>query len=408
MTISKYFDDFSDVARSIIVKTELLRQGVKCTENAINAFKGLDTCFKGFYLFSYDRGKMVTHGERIPEFTFLKSDDTPIQIRTSENTPYVIGVKDSKFFITENGNPIEEIYFNPSPKFHSKKLEDGTPMKSIVDSPGKDALFVTVNKYCEMFKHNLQCLFCDFVPTTADQSKSGETIIVHKKPEQVAEVLAVALKEARFRNLYITGGTILSKFQEKTEVEYYCDHLNAIRKRLKVWFPASFQVEALKEDDWKRIYDTGVGYVQPNIEVWDRRLFELLCPGKNKFVGYDEWIKRTIKAVDIFGPGRVLPNFVIGVEMSKPYGFTDVDQAVKSTLGGFDFLMGNGVLPRMALWCTEPKAVLGLQDPPPLEYFLKIWKGYTELRRKHGFDLPYAVSRESYGIDCHYDWDYFH
>jgi hypothetical protein len=408
MTIFKYFEEFPDVPKSIIVKTELLRQGVRFSQNALDAFKDLDTVFKGYFLFSYDRGKMVTFGEKIPDYSFLRKDDTPIQIRTYEFTPYVIDVRDTKFYITENNDFIEEIYFYPAPKFYSQKLEDGTPMRSIVDCPGKDTLFVTLNKYCEMFKHNLQCQFCDFVPTTAGQSKSGEKIVVHKNSEQVAEALAVALKEIRFRHLYFTGGTILSQFQGKTEVEYYCDHLNATRKRLRVWYPANFQIGALKEDDWKRIYDTGVGFVQPNIEVWDRRLFEIICPGKNKLVGYDEWIKRTIKAVEIFGPGRVQPNFVIGVEMSKPNGFVDVDQAVKSILGGFDFLMGHGVLPRMATWCIEPNAVLGPQDLPPLEYFLKVGKGYTELRRKHGLDLPGGLSRESYGIDCLYDWDYYY
>ena len=408
MTIFEYFNKFSDVPRSIIVKTELLRQGLRFSEKAKNAFKDIDTCFKGYFLFSYDRGKVVVHSEKIPEYCILREDETPIQIRTYELSPYVIDVIESKFYVTENNDPVEEIYFFPSPKFHSQKLEDGTPMRSIVDCPGKDFLFVTLNKYCEYFKHNLQCHFCDFVPTTIQQSKSGERIIVHKRKEQVAEVLSIALKEARFRHLYITGGTILSEFEGSTEVEYYCDHLKAIRKRLKVWYPANLQIGALKEDDWKRVHDTGVGYVQPNMEVWDKRLFEIICPGKNKFVGYEEWIKRTIKAVNIFGAGRVVPNFVVGVEMSKPYGFTHVDQAIQSTLGGFELLMDNGVLPRMNVWCVEPNAVLGPQDPPPLEYFINIGKGYTELRRKYGFDTPGAGSRESTGVNCIYDWDYYY
>lgn len=407
MPIRKYFEIFPDVPKSVVLKTELLRQGVTISQNALNGFKDLDTVFKGYFLFSYDRGKMVTYGEKIPDYCYLRRDDTAIQIRTYESSSYLIDSIDSKFYITENHDPIEEIYFYPSPKFHSQTLEDGTPMKSIVDCPGKDTLFVTLNKYCEMFKHNLQCQFCDFVPTTVGQTKSGEKIVVHKKPEQVAETLAVALKELTFRHLYFTGGTILSEFQGKNQIEYYCEHLNAVRKRLRVWYPANFQIGALPEDDWKKIYDTGVGFVQPNMEVWDRRLFEIICPGKTKFVGYDEWIRRTIKAVDIFGVGRVQPNFVIGVEMSKRNGFTHIDQGVKSTLGGFDFLMGHGVLPRMATWCVEPNAVLGPQEPPPLEFFLRVGKGYTELRKKYKLDTPGALSRESYGIDCLYDWDYY-
>lgn len=78
MTIFKYFEEFSDVARSIIVKAELLRQGVKFTQNALDTLKDVDTVFKGSFLFSYDRGKMVTYIERIPEHCYLKKDDTAI------------------------------------------------------------------------------------------------------------------------------------------------------------------------------------------------------------------------------------------------------------------------------------------------------------------------------------------
>ena len=71
-----------------------------------------------------------------------------------------------------------------------------------------------------------------------------------------------------------------------------------------------------------------------NFEVWGKELFKAVCPGKNKLVGWDEWVKRVVKSVDVFGEGNVNPNFVAGVEMAKPFGFTDVDAAVKSTSEG--------------------------------------------------------------------------
>jgi len=407
MSIFDLFKEFSDVNKTIIFKLELLRQGVKFSEKALKKVQEIDTAFKGFFLFSYDRGGMVTHEQKIPDYMYV-GDNTPIQVRTYDKSPYTIDETNGIFVVMENGETIEEVYFLPAPKYYSKYLSDGTPMRAIVNAPGLDRLFVTINKYCEMFKADNQCWYCDFVPTTAEQTKKGEKIITHKDPEQVAEVLAVALEEPRFRHIYLTGGSILSSVMGMNEIEYYCRHLNTIRKRLKVWYPTNFQIGALKEDDWKRIYDTGVGVVQPNIEVWDKELFKVLCPGKDKYVGYDEWIKRTIKGVDIFGPWRVMPNFVTGVEMAKPMGFKDVESAVKSTLGGFEFFMEHGVMPRMDLWCIEPKSKLGGQDPPPIEYYIRIGQGYTSLRRKFGLGLPIADSRESYGIDCQYDWDYFH
>jgi hypothetical protein len=405
MSIFDTFQVFPDVSPTIVLKLELLRQGVTFSKQALKLLRDVDTSFKGYFLFSYDRSDAVSHVDKIPDCLYIK-ENTPIQTRTYDRSPYMIDEKNGKFMACENGEPIEEVHFLPAPKFYSKNLSDGTPIRNIIDAPGLDRLFLTINKYCEMFKTGDQCLFCDFVPTTVGQKKKGAKIIVHKDPDQVAEALAIALEEPRFRHIYLTGGTIIRSVRGMNEVEYYCQHLNAIRKRLKVWYPANFQIGALEEDDWKRIYDTGVGVVQPNIEVWDRDLFKILCPGKEKYVGYDEWIKRTIKAVDIFGPWRVMPNFVTGVEMAKPMGFEDVDSAVKSTLGGFEFLMQHGVMPRMDLWCIEPNSKLGGQEPPPIEYYVRIGQGYTSLRKKYGTGLPVADSREGYYIDCQYDWEY--
>ncbi len=410
MQIRRLYEKFLWVAEPIILKIEILRTGLKFTDAAKNALKERDDIlFKGFWLFSYDRGEPVMYGEKIPFLIRLK-DETPIQVRTNENSPYYIDYTDGKYMLCDPDGPLEEIFFDRSPKYYSKILSDGTPMASIVQAVG-DLLFVTINKYCEMWKGGNQCLFCDFNAQTRTQSQKGEATIVRKTPEVIADVLEIAFHEPQFRYMLITGGSILSSYEGKNEVEYYCEHLNTIRKRLRVWYPAAFQIGALKEDDWKRIYDTGIGTVEPNIEVWDKRLFQILCPGKEKAVGYDEWIRRTIKAVDIFGPGNVVPNFVTGIEMAKPYGFERWEDAVKSTLDGFDYLMDYGVLPRMDMWCIEPNSVLAKYnpEPPPIEYYVHLEKGYMELREKHDFmTLQAGISRYSYIHNCACDFAYYH
>ena len=79
----------------------------------------------------------------------------------------------------------------------------------------------------------------------------------------------------------------------------------------------------------RRIYDqTGVTSYCPNIEVWDAAIFKELCPGKEKWVGHAEWVRRTLDAVEIFGKGQVCTQVVGGVEMAARNGFASVDQAL--------------------------------------------------------------------------------
>jgi len=413
MDLFESFDAFPDVAKSIIIKSDVLRIGVEFSQKARGVFnEKLDILYKGYHIFSYDRDTIVMYGEKIPGYFYLE-DETPdgtlIQVRTHKYSPYKIDYDydSEKFKLYNHGELLGTVHFEPPPLYYQRTIQ-GVPMAAYVIGHG-DLLFITANKYCEYFAMDKQCLFCDLVPFAQAQKKGEQAMIARKDAELTAEVLEVALHEHRFRHIFISGGTF-DKYQGLSEVEWYAHFLNTIVKRLKTWYSATFQVEALTDNEWKRLHDTGIPSIQPNIEVWDKRLFEIICPGKAEKIGYDEWIKRTIRAVKFWGPGNVNPNFVIGVEMIKPYGFTNVDEAVKSTLSGFDFLMSNGVLPRQGdFWCIESDSKLAAADPPPLDYYIKIGKGYLELREKYGF----IVCAPFYCRYCcphgtEYDFEYWH
>lgn len=60
-------------------------------------------------------------------------------------------------------------------------------------------------------------------------------------------------------------------------------------------------MNAYQKKDLQYIYnETGVASYCPNIGIWDEDLFPLMCLGKEKWVGRNERIKRTIYAVEVF------------------------------------------------------------------------------------------------------------
>jgi hypothetical protein len=136
--------------------------------------------------------------------------------------------------------------------------------------------------------------------------------------------------------------------------------------------------------------DAGVRIYHPNYEVWDARLFSLLCPGKDRYVGRDEWHRRILDAAEIFGPAYVIPNFVAGIEMSKPHGFTQVEDAIRSTGEGLDFFMSHGVCPRFTTWCPEPLTPLGRSTPEgaPLEYHARLLETWRDTHAKYKLPVP--------------------
>jgi len=140
----------------------------------------------------------------------------------------------------------------------------------------------------------------------------------------------------------------------------------------------------------QRYKDYGISIYHPNYEVWDERLFSIICPGKERYVGRSEWHRRILDAAEVFGPSHVIPNFVAGVEMAKPFGFASVDDAIASTTEGLDYFMSRGITPRFTTWCPEPATPLGRDNPEgaPLEYHIRLLEAYRGALARHGLEPP--------------------
>ena len=86
----------------------------------------------------------------------------------------------------------------------------------------------------------------------------------------------------------------------------------------------------------------------------------------------------------------MIPNFVAGVELARPFGFESIDEAIASTVEGLDYFMSHGVTPRFTTWCPEPTTPLGRENPDgaPLEYHVRLLETYREALDAHGLEPP--------------------
>ena len=148
--------------------------------------------------------------------------------------------------------------------------------------------------------------------------------------------------------IHINGGSILDSVEGMQEEDFYLRTIDTIREEighqvpiLLERFPKSLEIE-------KRLYQHGVEARLSNIEIWDRRLFALLYPGKEQKIGWEEWVRRLLDQVYVYGWNAVLPGLVVGLEMAGPWGFKTVEEAIASTGEGIVFLMQHGVVPRLS------------------------------------------------------------
>ena len=306
--------------------------------------------------------------------------------------PYTIDLIDGKFFALSDGKVVQEIDFHEAPKFEleGKTTRSGVPLTHIGWITGSSCMLIIPNSHCQYWNEDLQCRFCDMDYNTRQAMKMGRGWKVRLNADDVYDLISEALKEkGRWHHLMVTGGSN-PKENYGREVNQEVEILESIKKAGEPYKPYDIPVYLIatpyEDDQYRRLKDAGADAFGCYFETWTKEHFELVCPGKVKHIPYDTYLKRSLNAVKFFGEGNVGAGFVPGVEMAPPpYGFAEVDEAVNSTLEGYDFLIRNGIIPVGTNWCIQPGSdfyKMGAVQPP-LEFYVKLDIGRYRLLMEH-------------------------
>ncbi|MGO8754251.1 MAG: radical SAM protein [Gallionellaceae bacterium] len=400
--LEQHFARYPDVPREVVIKTDLLRYGLWFTDAALAATAG--SMVKSYRLFSYDFVPMESlarrEPQRVPEHFIMLGGRyglRPVLVQTSlaPDSPYVIDVVDGRLVLRCGVEILCEARFLIAPDYYSMKTADGTRYQEII----ANGFFVTVFRNCQFWGRDEECGFCDINSNVRQMKRSREFTLNApvKGLDAILEVARAIEREAYDKHgsslplsFLLSGGTIKKQLHGQTEDEFYGAYVEALKWDGPRRF-INLQTNAKPKDVLRRYRAQGLDSHHADMEVWDRRLFEWICPGKAKRVGWDNWVRWLIDSVDVFGEGAVKPLFVCGVEMAQPHGFRSVAEAVASTTEGMDYLMSHGVIVRFNQWRRVPSTFLVRehpQPPVPLDFYIQLLGNRYGLWKKYGLPLP--------------------
>jgi hypothetical protein len=398
---------FPDIPIEAIVKEDLLRRGMAWAPEALEIAAEFKR--KAYFICSFDMVPISELGQtehlRAPEEVRLSGGPNSfkpviVSVRLNPASPYCVEAIEGSLELRADGRTVAAIELQKSPAYYGQTLASGKPIADIAPTiEWGYLLYLTAFRLCQYFGEQEECQFCDINENYRQQKKSGRSYTSIKSVEEIMEALEIiASMDTAAKAYTVTGGSITSSLDGMSEIDFYVRYPEAIEKRWPRRWISKVVVQALPKNEVRRLYDAGVQVYHPNFEIWDKRLFELYCPGKDRYIGRDEWIRRILDAAAIFGPDRVIPNFVAGVEMAPPAGFQSVDEAVASTTEGLDFFMSHGISPRFTTWCPEPMSVLGKdQQGAPLEYHVRLLKAYRDTRAKYRLPAPIGYGEPGLG-----------
>lgn len=393
---------FPDLPIEALIKEDLLRLGISFSREALEYSANFKS--KSYFIFSFDMVPIDQMDQqenlRAPEEMQLFDGPwnlrrTTVSVRVNPTSPWNATCEGESLVLRCGKEVISKIDLQKIPEYYQTTLDSGQPVHEVAPTIEWGYLiYLTVYRKCQYFGFKEECRFCDINENYRQQVSSGRPYRTVKPHDDVIEALTIIDGTNTQSKAYtLTGGSIIRNLRGQGEAEFYASYARAIEEKFPGrWIPKAV-TQALPVDEQKILKDAGVQIYHPNYEIWDERLFPILCPGKEAYVGRSEWHRRIVDAADVFGPENVIPNFVAGIEMSHPHGYTDAEEAVSSTREGLDFFMSQGVCPRFTVWCPEPLSPLvkeqGHQQPPaPLEYHARLLVAWRDCHREHRLPVP--------------------
>ena len=380
-------DKYPEVSPFVILKIDVQRRSLRYTERALATLDRKKHQVNARQQF----GLSSDFGEAVFPFSLLLRDGTSVISGPDPRAeaPYVVDHLDGRTVIVDGGEIVDEVEFWPRHDFLDKFTSSGKPMWQIAGFSRPQRLDFVPYLHCHFWDNGHGCRYCN-CSFLAKKAKEICGIDVRLAPQDVYETAREALKQpGRYVNVLLSGGSIPGAdhtFEE--EVQIYIETLQAIGAAFNTRrFPSQLVASAFTEKQLERIYEqTGLLTYTTDLEVLDEEKFNWICPGKAETVGYREWRRRLIAAVDIFGRGRVNTNIVSGINLAQPRGCSSEDEALEETLIAVEDLAKHGVTVATSTWYPGEGSVFHKQKTPSLEFHVRLAQGIAELARQYGLN----------------------
>jgi len=378
--LDRLADRFPDIPPGVLLKADLLRRGAR-----------LDTEATGSrHYHHHDAGGQKAGLD--PRAHVQGSVELPggvhVFITHNANSPYVLrpAAQSLELSIDTGGDGREEIVcaVSAGPRFAwtSARTSRGTPLATLFTPSLGGAcgpLAVFLLRHCEFAVAGEECRFCSWV-------RMGKSVEMRPDVDEMREAFAAITAEQRSVGyLAFSGGSL---FNRTKEADAFLDYMRAMREtgaRLPTTVAA---IQALDRSDSVRLRDAGFDYVCYSMEVWHERAWDEVLPGKSRSLGRARWMECLQEAVDVFGPGRVLCNFVAGVETAVPDLYRSDEEAADSTLEGMRWCCEHGIYPKYAAWIVSGGARYGDRQAPSLDYLVRVMKGRQALYAEYAVPVP--------------------
>lgn len=243
--------------------------------------------------------------------------NVPVAEPFAQQSPYLLRRRGGSYLLERDGRPVAPVRLSPRPAWYDATTSTGKPMTRIGTLQGT-YLGIYQAKVCEYWtaKPKINCKFCS-VGLNLGVDEAGE-----KSIDEVLEVVRAARDES--------GITYVDFNTGHYEGDTYLDLLEPYILRIKRELGLLVGVQTPPHHDLSRydgLREMGVNRVSFCFEVFDRRIFHELCPGKDAAYGLDRYLEAIRYCAALAGKGpRREPWVTNGENHRRPRAARVVDR----------------------------------------------------------------------------------
>ena len=378
------------------LKLELLFHGVRYSD-ALGAAAA--HAFPNFFPYRFAPGEHDPTGEGKAAIPYLMrfADGTSLRVKGNAASPWSVdGAAAGGYALHKHGAPHAAIAvdFEPRPAWMGRNTSDGMPMAAAGVSLHADMAVVNIAPGCQYFLPDpsggtaARCTFCTYGAPDARMRTLGQDIDAVAIPEaayrHLDETLTAVLDEGGIRHIYLVGGSMRDWHEEGRR---FIELARRVQRSVRHRVPVSCGSGALPDDALDVLHEEGlVDNVCFNLEVWPQSLFERVCPGKARYVGFARWLAALEAAVARFGRGHVYSAMVAGIELEPEHAMS-WQQAAALALQGAEALCARGIIPIYSLYWPLGGRDRGTYQDDLMAYFERLNLGTREIRARHGLSI---------------------
>ena len=335
--------------------------------------------------------RQLDRTKRIPQEVYL--NDVVVAVNYKQRSPWQLVYHDNAYRLVGKDNVDVEVTFPQRPRFFERITPGGIRCDQVANLYGGSSLAFFTPATCYYFNDGHECRFCSL-----KSNRSSQQIFVHTiSPTLAASVLEIALETDvhLLKQIMLVGGNVPNYdrgFQRHLEITAALDERQSslpAERRLETHIatmpPHDFGLFATLEGLNAR--------VTMNIEVFDERLFEVICPGKAVLYGRRRLLQALEHAASVVSGMRVHSILIAGLEPAR------------STIAGIKYLASIGVTPIINVFHNDRGSHYEKHRRPPYEDLLEIAYALQDVYREYKL-TPYwkGCGRNALDFEAQRGW----